>query len=242
MGIKEEAAMLPVLGVDVSKERLDAALLRRGASSRSGRSATARRVGAPCWSGRGSAARPILCVEASGGYERTRPVRGGVPARLSGGADVCATHVQFPQVPPSAQQNRHGRRAPAVPFRPSYASARLAADGAESQGAQGARPRPGPCGQGSGQASGPDRENAHCARTAKCAAHRQRVRARSREGHRRNRAATWGMPRSSRNPGGGLVTIARGLRGRRPRSFRRRPPVRRLRRHSSRSPPVRRRP
>ena len=30
MAIKEEAATLPVLGVDVSKERLDAALLKEG--------------------------------------------------------------------------------------------------------------------------------------------------------------------------------------------------------------------
>ena len=71
MGIKEEAATLPVLGVDVSKERLDAALLKEGgefAGRAFGNSPAGRRALLEWARGRG-AARPVLCVEASGGYE-----------------------------------------------------------------------------------------------------------------------------------------------------------------------------
>ena len=71
MGIKEEAATLSVLGVDVSKERLDAALLKEGGefAERAFGNSPAGWGALLEWArGRGGA-RPVPCVEASGGYE-----------------------------------------------------------------------------------------------------------------------------------------------------------------------------
>ena len=71
MAIEEEEATLPVLGVDVSKERLDAALLKEG-DEFAGRAFDNGAAGCRAlleWVRTRGAQRFTLCVEASGGYE-----------------------------------------------------------------------------------------------------------------------------------------------------------------------------